>query len=189
GSLLAFRQPDLRGVVAYSSMGQMSLIVLGIFAADDLGSTGAVLHSVSHGLVSAAMFLLAAMLIQRTGTDRFSELGGMAKSRPAFATLVMVVGMFTLAVPGSVNFVGEFSILAGVFTQGWGYAAAGARAWAAAAAGAAAIVWAAMYTLRLISAVLHRDTGPAVRKESLDLRFGELPLLVPLVALLLHLPV
>src|SRR4029079_17341925 len=179
GSLLAFRQPDLRGVVAYSSMGQMSLIVLGIFAADDLGSTGAVLHSVSHGLVSAAMFLLAAMLIQRTGTDRFSELGGMAKSRPAFATLVMVVGMFTLAVPGSVNFVGEFSILAGVFTQGWGYAAAGA----------AAIVLAAMYTLRLISAVLHRDTGPAVRKESLDLRFGELPLLVPLVALLLHLPV
>jgi len=179
GSLLAFRQPDLRGVVAYSSMGQMSLIVLGIFAADDLGFTGAVLHSVSHGLVSAAMFLLAAMLIQRTGTDRFSELGGMAKGRPALATLVMVVGMLTLAVPGSVNFVGEFSILAGVFTQGWGYAAAGA----------VAIVLAAMYTLRLISAVLHRGTGSAVRKESLDLRLGELALLVPLVGILLALSV
>ena len=164
GSLLAFRQPDVRGVVAYSSMGQMSLIVLGIFAADDLGVTGAVLHSVSHGLVSAAMFLLAAMLIQRTGTDRFADLGGMARGRPALATLVLVVGMLTLAVPGSANFVGEFSILAGVFTQGWGYAAAGA----------AAIVLAAMYTLRLISAVLHREQGDAVRKESLDLRFGEL---------------
>jgi NADH-quinone oxidoreductase subunit M len=175
GSMLAFRSADLRGVVAYSSMGQMSLIVLGIFAADDLGVTGAVLHSVSHGLVSAAMFLLAAMLIQRTGTDRFSELGGMAKGRPALATLVMVVGMLTLAVPGSVNFVGEFSILAGVFTQGWGYAAAGA----------VAIVLAAMYTLRLISAVLHRERGAAVRTESLDLRLGELALLVPLVAILL----
>ncbi len=175
GSLLAFRQPDVRGVVAYSSMGQMSLIVLGIFAADDLGVTGAVLHSVSHGLVSAAMFLLAAMLIQRTGTDRFADLGGMARGRPALATLVLVVGMLTLAVPGSANFVGEFSILAGVFTQGWGYAAAGA----------AAIVLAAMYTLRLISAVLHREQGDAVRKESLDLRFGELALLVPLVAILL----
>ena len=64
GSLLAFRQPDIRGVIAYSSMGQMSLIVLGIFAANDLGLDGAILHSVSHGLVSAAMFLLAAMLIQ-----------------------------------------------------------------------------------------------------------------------------
>ena len=64
-------------------MAQMSLIVLGIFAANDLGLDGAVLHSVSHGLVSAAMFLLAAMLIQRTGTDRFAELGGMAKGRPA----------------------------------------------------------------------------------------------------------
>ena len=53
GSLLAFRQPDVRGVVAYSSMGQMGLIVLGIFAANDLGLDGAVLHSVSHGLVSA----------------------------------------------------------------------------------------------------------------------------------------
>jgi NADH-quinone oxidoreductase subunit M len=169
----------VRGVVAYSSMGQMSLIVLGIFAANDLGVSGAILHSVSHGLVSAAMFLLAAMLIERTGTDRFSDLGGMAKGRPALATIVMVVGMLTLAVPGSANFAGEFAILAGVFAQGWGYAAVGA----------VAIVLAAMYTLRLISGVLHRAKGDAVRVESLDLRAGELALVVPLVAILLALSV
>ena len=179
GSLLAFRQPDVRGVVAYSSMGQMSLIVLGIFAANDLGVTGAVLHSVSHGLVSAAMFLLAAMLIQRTGTDRFADLGGMAKGRPVLATSVMVVGMLTLAVPGSANFAGEFEILAGVFTQGWGYAAVGA----------VAIVLAAMYTLRLISGGLHRERGEAVRAEAVDLRPGELLLIVPLIAILLALSV
>ena len=178
-SLLAFRQPDVRGVIAYSSMGQMSLIVLGIFAANDLGLDGAILHSVSHGLVSAAMFLLAAMLIHRTGTDRFSDLGGFAKGRPALATIVMVVGMLTLAVPGSSNFAGEFAILAGVFAQGWGYAAVGA----------AAIVLAAMYTLRLISGVLHRSRGESVREESLDLRFVELVLVVPLVAILLALSV
>ena len=91
----------------------------------------------------------------------------------------MVVGMLTLAVPGSANFAGEFAILAGVFTQGWGYAAVGA----------AAIVLAAMYTLRLISGVLHRATGDAVRVESLDLRAGELLLVVPLVAILLALSV
>ncbi len=179
GSLLAFRQPDIRGVVAYSSMGQMSLIVLGIFAANDLGLDGAILHSVSHGLVSAAMFLLAGMLIHRTGTDRFADLGGLAKGRPALATVVMVVGMLTLAVPGSANFAGEFAILAGVFTQGWGYAAVGA----------VAIVLAAMYTLRLISAVLHRARGEAVREESRDLRLLELALVVPLVAILLALSV
>jgi len=179
GSLLAFRQPDVRGVIAYSSMGQMSLIVLGIFAANDLGLDGAILQSVSHGLVSAALFLLAAMVIRRTGTDRFADLGGLAKGRPALATLVMVVGMLTLAVPGSSNFAGEFAILAGVFAQGWGYAAVGAIA----------IVLAAMYTLRLISAVLHRDRGNSVREESFDLRLAELALVVPLVAILLALSV
>ena len=91
----------------------------------------------------------------------------------------MVVGMLTLAVPGSANFAGEFSILAGVFAQGWGYAAVGA----------VAIVLAAMYTLRLISGVLHRARGTAVRPESLDLRLGELALVVPLVAILLALSV
>ncbi len=179
GSLLAFRQPDIRGVVAYSSMGQMGLITLGIFATNDLGLDGAVLHSISHGLVSAAMFLLAGMLIERTGTDRFDRLGGLAKGRPALATLVMVVGMFTLAVPGSSNFAGEFAILAGVFDRGWGYAAVGA----------AAIVLAAMYTLRLISAILHRARGEAVRDEARDLAGPELLLVVPLVALLLALSV
>jgi NADH-quinone oxidoreductase subunit M len=157
----------------------MGLIVLGIFSVDNIGITGSVLHSVSHGLVSAAMFLLAAMLIQRTGTDRFEDLGGLARGRPALATVVLVVGMMTLAVPGSANFVGEFAILAGVFTQGWGYAVAGA----------VAIVLAALYTLRLISAVLHLEPGRAVREESLDLRFGELALIVPLIAILLALSV
>ena len=68
GSLLAFRQPDIRGVIAYSSMAQMGLIVLGIFAVNDLGLDGAVLQSVNHGLVSAGFFLLAGMIETRAGT-------------------------------------------------------------------------------------------------------------------------
>ena len=179
GSLLAFRQPDVRGVIAYSSMGQMGLITLGIFATNDLGLNGAVLHSVSHGLVSGAMFLLTGMLIHRTGTDRFAALGGLAKGRPALATLVITVGMFTLAVPGSSSFAGEFAILAGVFVHGWGYAAIGATA----------IVLAAMYTLRLVSAILHEARGTAVNDGASDLGIAELAVVVPLVALLLTLSV
>jgi NADH-quinone oxidoreductase subunit M len=177
GSLLAFRQPDVRGVVAYSSMSQMGLITLGIFAANDLGLDGAILHSVSHGLVSAAMFLLAGMVERRAGTGELASLGGMAKGRPALATLVMTAGIIMLAVPGSANFAGEFLILAGVFDVGWGYAAVGA----------AAIVLAAMYTLRIISGILHERRGAAVPADARDLRAPELALVVPLVAALLAL--
>ena len=174
GSVLAFRQPDARGVVAYSSMAQMGLIVLGIFATNDLGLDGAVLHSVSHGLVSAGLFLVAGMIETRVGTGLFSELGGLAKGRPILASVVMALGMFTLAVPGSANFAGEFTILAGVFARGWGYAAVGA----------AAIVLAALYALRLISAPLHERRGSAVREDTSDLVANELWVVVPLVAIL-----
>jgi NADH-quinone oxidoreductase subunit M len=177
GSLLAFREPEVRGIVAYSSLGQMGLITLGLFSATNIGVNGSILQSVCHGLVSAALFLLAGMVERRTGTGELAALGGMAKGRPALATLIMVAGMFTLAVPGSANFAGEFLILAGVFDQGWGYAVAGA----------AAIVFAAMYALRLISGILHVRRGPAVPDGARDLRTLELALVVPLVACLLAL--
>ena len=177
GSLLAFRQADLRGIIAYSSLGQMGLITLGIFSNNIVGGSGAILHSVTHGLVSAALFLLAGMVERRTGTGDVAALGGMARGRPALATVVLLAGMFALAVPGSGNFAGEFLILTGVFDQGWGYAAVGA----------AAIVFAAMYALRLISAILHGRHAPAVPESARDLRPLELALVVPLVACLLAL--
>jgi NADH-quinone oxidoreductase subunit M len=176
-SFLAFRAPDIRGVIAYSSMAQMSLITLGVFAFNDPGLDGAVLHGVNHGLVSAALFLLAGMIERRTLTGDFDRLGGMARGRPALATLLMTTGIIALAVPGSSAFAGEFLILLGVFDAGWVWAAIGVGA----------IVLAAMYALRLISGVLHREPGPAVTDEALDLRPAELALVVPLVAILLAL--
>jgi NADH-quinone oxidoreductase subunit M len=175
GSLLAFRAPDFRGVVAYSSLAQMGLITLGLFAFNDLGFDGAVLQAVNHGLVSAALFLLAGAVERRTGTGLFSQLGGMARGRPALATLVMTAGVLSLAVPLSANFAGEFLILAGVLHQGWGWAVVGA----------VAIVLAAMYMLRAISGVLHEEVGPSVPAEALDLRPAELGFVVPLVACVL----
>ena len=176
-SLLAFRARDVRTVTAYSSMAQMALIVFGLFSLNELGINGAILQSVAHGLVSTLLFLLAGMLETRTGTSAFERLGGMARGRPALATVLMVTGIIALAVPGSAAFAGEFLILAGVYDQGWWWAAIGA----------AAIVLAAMYMLRLISAVLHRSRGEAVRDEALDLRWQELAVVVPLVAGLLFL--
>ena len=151
GSLLAFRAPDIRGVIAYSSLAQMGLIMLGLFATNVArdqrrraadGQPRADLRGAVH----------ARRRGRAAGGDRASStsLGGMAKGRPALATVLMTTGVIALAVPGSTAFAGEFLILAGVFQQGWGYAVVGA----------VAIVLAAMYVLRLISAVLHARSGP-----------------------------
>jgi NADH-quinone oxidoreductase subunit M len=177
GSLLAFRARDIRAVVAYSSMAQMGLIVIGLFSLNELGVNGAILQSVAHGLVSATLFLLAGMVEQQTGTSEFAALGGMARGRPALATVLMTTGVIALAVPGSVAFAGEFLILAGIYDVGWWWSVVGAFA----------IVLAAMYMLRLISAVLHWRRGAAVPEQAIDLRPAELALIVPLVGLLLFL--
>jgi NADH-quinone oxidoreductase subunit M len=177
GSVLAFRAPDLRGVVAYSSLAQLGLITFGLFATNLAGFNGAVLQMVNHGLISVALFMLVGLVELRTGTGKLDRLGGMARGRPALATVLMTLGIIGLAVPGSSAFAGEFMILTGVFTSGW--------AWSV--VGAIAIVLAAMYMLRLISAVLHRSKGSAVHDDARDLRLPELACLAPLVVLLIFL--
>ena len=174
GSLLAFRARDVRGVIAYSSLAQLGLIMLGVFATNLAGWNGAVLQMVNHGLVSATLFMLAGLVEARTGTGQLDRLGGMAKGRPILATVLMTTGVIALAVPGSAAFAGEFMILTGVFDTGWGWAVVGAIA----------IVLAAMYMLRMISAVLHTHRGSAVGDGSRDLHPFELAILVPLVACL-----
>ena len=163
GSLLAFRAPDVRGVIAYSSIAQMGLIVIGLFAFNDSGLNGALLHMVNHGLVSAALFLLAGSIERRAATSRLELLGGMARGRPRLASLLIVVAVISLAVPFSTSFAAEFLILNGVFEHGWGWAVVGAGA----------IVLAAAYMLRLVSAVLHEDVGSSVHPQALDLRPAE----------------
>jgi NADH-quinone oxidoreductase subunit M len=177
GSLLAFRAPDVRGVIAYSSLAQMNLIVIGIFAVNASGFTGALLQMVNHGLISAALFLLAGGIERRTTTGQLALLGGMARGRPVLATVLITTSVIALAVPGSTAFAAEFLVLNGIFTVGWGWSVVGA----------VAIVLAAMYMLRLISAVLHDSVGTVVPAEALDLRPAEVGIIAPLVVVLLAL--
>src|SRR5262249_3880930 len=107
GSLLAFRARDLRGVVAYSSLAQMGLITMGVFAVNDLGLDGSVLQMVNHGLVSATLFLVVGMVERRTLTGELGRLGGMARGRPALATVLLTAGVIALAVPLASAFAGR----------------------------------------------------------------------------------
>jgi len=182
-SLVAFRQPDARGVIAYSSVGQMNLIVIGIFALgaggafSDNGYTGAVFQMVNHGIVSLAAFLLIGLVELRCGTDVFRLLGGLANGRPALSTIFLIAALFALAVPGSSVFVSEIYILIGAFQF---------EAWLGVVA-SFAIVLAAMYMLRWYSALAHEENGERVSDATPDLRPAELAVAVPLVLILLAL--
>jgi NADH-quinone oxidoreductase subunit M len=179
GAVVAFRQPDARGVVAYSSMSQMCLIIIGIFAFNTNGSTGAIFQMVNHGLVSLAAFLLIGLVELRAGTGDFRLLGGLSNRRPLMSTVLLIAALLALAVPGSSIFVSELYILIGAFQQ---QAVLGGVA-------ACGIVLAAMYMLRWYSALAHESNGERVTDETPDLRLGELAIAVPLILILLAMTV
>ncbi|HKV67831.1 MAG TPA: proton-conducting transporter membrane subunit, partial [Gaiellales bacterium] len=174
GAVIAFRQPDARGVVAYSSLSQMNLIVIGIFVFNANGVTGAILQMVNHGVVSLAAFLLIGLIELRAGSDGFRVLGGLSNRRPVMSTVLLIAALWALAVPGSSIFVSELYILIGAFQQ---QAVLGGVA-------ACGIVLAAMYMLRWYSALAHEQDGEKVSAETPDLRLGELAIAVPLILIL-----
>jgi NADH-quinone oxidoreductase subunit M len=181
-SLVAFRQPDSRGVIAYSSISQMSLITLGIFVFNDQGGTGATFQMINHGLLSSLLFLLAGWVELRFGSGLFERVGSLARGRPALASICIAAGIGTLAVPGSSLFASEFLVLLGAFREFW---LVGTLA-------SITIVLAAMYMLRWISGVLHDVPSGGELPTSADaggiadLRW-EAVWLVPLVAAVLAL--
>ena len=165
-------------MIAYSSIGQMGLVTLGIFALNAQGVTGAAFQMVNHGLLSAALFLLAGWTAHTTGQDGFAHLGGMARGRPVLATTVIIVGVATLAVPGSSAFASEFLVLIGAFQA---KAAVGVIA-------SLAVILAAMYMLRWISGILHDREGDAVGTTNPpELTGGGFAVVIPLVAAVLAL--
>lgn len=170
GSLAAFRQPDPRGVVAYSSLAQMGLIVLGLSAFTGAGSeqalAGAYLQTINHGLVSAAAFLLVGIVELRTGEREFARMGGLGTGRARLTSIGLVVALIMLAVPGATTFAGELLILVGVFRGD-------VSGPLVATIGSIAVVFAAMYALRLVAglAFSDRDTTTTDAAEG-TARFG-----------------
>ncbi|MEO6866509.1 MAG: proton-conducting transporter membrane subunit, partial [Gaiellales bacterium] len=193
GSFAAFRQPDMRGVIAYSSLAQMGLIFLGVTAYSGAGAAqglaGSYLQAINHGLISAGFFLLIGIIEVRSGETHFARLGGLATGRARLATVGLVLTLITLAVPGASTFAGELLILAGVFRGAVGGPLV-------AGLGLLAIVLAAMYALRLIAGYAFTDGDDANEDATVaNERFGgdlggrELLVLGPIMLALLVLSV
>jgi len=178
GALLAIGQTDVLRLIAYTSISHFGFIVLGIFAMTSPGQSGSTLYMVNHGFSTAALFLVAAMLIRRRGSSRIPDYGGWQRVTPLVAGAFLVAGLSGLALPGLSSFVSEFLVLVGTFAR---YPAAGVVA-------TVGIILAAIYILLMYQRMM---TGP--RPESAagtrDLTGREAWVVAPLIALILALGV
>jgi NADH-quinone oxidoreductase subunit M len=115
GALVAMVQSDVKKLVAYSSVSHMGFIVLGLFALNPQGVSGAVLQMVNHGVSTGALFILVGMIYERRHIREISAFGGLAHSMPVFAAFFAIATMSSIGLPGLNGFVGEFLILLGAF--------------------------------------------------------------------------
>lgn len=120
GGLLAWRQTDLKAMVAYSSVSHMGIVLLGIAAFNETGLKGAVLQMVAHGLIAGAMFLLAGLLYERTHIRNFHDYSSLVQVMPRFAMFMTLTLFAAMGLPGSVGFIAELHTLIGGFQQ-WGW--------------------------------------------------------------------
>jgi NADH-quinone oxidoreductase subunit M len=119
GGLLAWRQTDLKAMVAYSSISHMGIVLLGIASLNETGMTGAVLQMTAHGFIAAAMFLLVGLLYERTHTRNIQDYSSLVQVTPRFAVFTTLTLFAAMGLPGTVGFVAELHALTGGFQQ-WG---------------------------------------------------------------------
>jgi NADH-quinone oxidoreductase subunit M len=117
GALLAIGQTDVMRLIAYTSVSHFGFIVLGVFEMTSPGQNGSVLYMVNHGFTTAGLFLVAAMLASRRGSQRIPDFGGWQRVTPLVAGVFLLVGMATLSLPGLNAFVSEFLVLVGTFPR------------------------------------------------------------------------
>ena len=116
GALVAWRQPDAKKLVAYSSVSHMGFVVLGIMAMTTAGTSGAILQMINHGVATGALFLLVGVVYEQRHTRLIADYGGLAKVMPVYAVFFAVATLASIGLPGTGGFIGEFLILAGTFT-------------------------------------------------------------------------
>jgi NADH-quinone oxidoreductase subunit M len=177
GAVVAIVQPDLKKLVAYSSVSHLGFIVLGTFALTSGGLAGGVVQNINHGITTGALFLLVGMIYDRRHTKQISDFGGLAQVMPIYSGIFLFTAFASIGLPGLNGFVGEFLVLVGSFPTLPVYTIIAA----------VGVVLAAIY---LLWAYERAFTGPLDKPENqklTDLSGREIALLAPLVVLMLFL--
>ncbi len=181
GALVAMVQPDIKKLVAYSSVSHMGYIIVGLFVMNAYGVSGALYQMLNHGVSTGALFIMIGMIYERTHSREISKYGGLAAAMPLFTIGFVIVTLSSIAVPMTNGFVGEFLILLGSFQY---------SPWVAAVS-VTGVVFGAAYMLWMVKRVFFGPAGEIVKHAShdkshalIDLNFRELVVLAPLVFLI-----
>jgi NADH-quinone oxidoreductase subunit M len=171
GALVAMVQPDMKKLVAYSSVSHLGFVVLGIFSFTTQGMEGAVYQMLNHGVSTGALFLLVGVIYDRRHTRLIEEFGGLANRMPLYAAFFLVVTLASIGLPGLNGFVGEFLILLGTFGVNH----------ARAAVAAVGVILSAVYMLWMYQRVIWGEINNERNANLSDLVGRERAMLIPLL--------
>jgi NADH-quinone oxidoreductase subunit M len=184
GAAVSYAQSDVKKLVAYSSVSHLGFVMLGLFALNSQGVQGAILQMVNHGLSTGALFLLVGMIYEQTHTRELKVYGGLWKVTPVFGTIMLIVALSSMGLPGLNGFVGEFTILLGAF----GSQAIGSPWYAGISA--LGVIMAAVYILYMFQKMFLGPQGEVVEEAKShgralrDLNWREIAIMVPLLILI-----
>ncbi|MBA4014410.1 MAG: NADH-quinone oxidoreductase subunit M [Phenylobacterium sp.] len=178
-SLVAFRQTDIKKLIAYSSVAHMGFVTMGIFAGNAIGVQGAIFQMLSHGVISGALFLCVGVVYDRMHTREIAFYGGLVNRMPWYAATFLLFTMGNVGLPGTSGFIGEITTMVGVYEI---------STWTAVVA-ATGVIFSAVYALTLYKRVVFGEiTNPALA-DITDLDWREVAIFAPLIAMTLYLGV
>jgi len=174
GAWVSTVQPDIKKLVAYSSVSHLGFVVVGLFTLTAQGLVGGIIQMVNHGLSTGALFLLVGMIYERRHTRLIADFGGLWSVIPAFSVLFLIVSLSSLGLPGLNGFVGEFLILVGAFQ--WSRPVA--------VLATTGIIFAAVYMLWMYQRVVFGEVTREENRRLKDLSAREWAVLLPVIALI-----
>ncbi len=172
-SLVALAQEDMKKLIAYSSVAHMGFVTIGIFAMNQNGFDGAMFQMLSHGVVSAALFLCVGVIYDRLHTREIARYGGLIKNMPKYATIFMVFMLASVGLPGTSGFIGEFLVLMGAYQVSTTVTALAATG----------VVLGAAYMLYLYKRVVFGELVKSDVKAMKDVDGREVAIFLPMIGL------
>jgi NADH-quinone oxidoreductase subunit M len=174
GALVAMVQPNMKRLVAYSSVSHLGFVVLGIFSFNQIALDGAVYQMLNHGISTGALFILVGYLYERQHSLEIRDFGGVGTAAPWLSTVFVITTLASVGLPLLNNFVGEFLVLQGAAQVNFGWVAIAALG----------VILSAVYMLWMVQRVFYGETPESVKHHVTDFNLREWATVVPLVVLM-----